>query len=77
MFDNENQDEELKAFEASLGSLRPSADGLDRRWRFLLGQEAAFNGHLGDSRLCFSITSLDDQPVSPEGRGRTECYAKA
>jgi hypothetical protein len=48
MSDNENQNEDLKAFEASLGSLRPCADGLDRRWRFLLAQEATFNHSLGD-----------------------------
>jgi hypothetical protein len=49
MFDNENQDEELKAFEAKLGSLRPSGEGLDRRWRFLLAEEAAFNRHLPEA----------------------------
>ena len=76
MFDNENQDEDLKAFEASLGSLRPRADGLDRRWRFLLAQEAALNGNLGDSRLCFSITSLDDEPVSPEDQAETDVMLK-
>lgn len=46
MFDNERQDEDLNAFEAALGSLRPRADGLDRRWRLLLAQEAAFNRNL-------------------------------
>jgi len=76
MFDNENQDEDLKAFEASLGSLHPRADGLDRRWRFLLAQEAAFNQNLGDSRLCFSITSLDDEPVSPEGGAESNVMLK-
>jgi hypothetical protein len=49
MFDSENQDEDLKAFEASLGSLRPRADGLDNRWRFLLAQEATFNRSLSES----------------------------
>jgi hypothetical protein len=64
MSDNENQDEELNVpgtrrvppfesgsteeFEASLRSLRPRADGLDRRWRFLLAQEAAFNRNPAD-----------------------------
>jgi hypothetical protein len=49
MSDRENQDEDLKAFEAALGALRPRADGLDRRWRFLLAQEAAFNRSLPES----------------------------
>ena len=51
MFDNENQDEALKAFEASLGELRPRADGLDRRMRFLLAQEATLNRNLQDSEV--------------------------
>jgi hypothetical protein len=51
MSDREIQDEELKAFEAALGSLRPRADGLDRRWRFLLAQEAAFNQRLPEGEV--------------------------
>jgi hypothetical protein len=51
MFDNEEQDGELKAFEASLGGLRPRADGLDRRMRFLLAQEATLNRDLQDSEV--------------------------
>jgi hypothetical protein len=46
MFGEENQSEDLKAFEADLASLRPRADGLDPRWRFLLAQEAALNHNL-------------------------------
>jgi hypothetical protein len=51
MSDRENQDEELKAFEAALAALRPRADGLDRRWRFLLAEEAAFNRNLPESEI--------------------------
>jgi hypothetical protein len=43
MFGEEELSEELKAFEAELASLRPRADGLDPRWRFLLAQEARLN----------------------------------
>ncbi len=38
---NENENEDLKAFEAALGALRPRSDRLDRRWRSLLAQEAS------------------------------------
>jgi hypothetical protein len=58
MSDNENQDEDLKAFEASLAALRPRADGLDRRWRFLLAQEAALNGHLSDNDVLAAGQSI-------------------
>ena len=37
----ENQGEDLTAFEAALGSLRPRGDRLDPRWRSLLAKEAA------------------------------------
>jgi hypothetical protein len=43
MFGEEKQSEDLKAFEAELASLRPRAEGLDPRWRFLLAQEATLN----------------------------------
>jgi len=46
MFGEEKQSEDLKAFEAELASLRPRADGLDPRWRFLLAQEAMLNHDL-------------------------------
>jgi hypothetical protein len=46
MFGEEKQSEDLKAFEAELAALRPRAEGLDPRWRFLLAQEAALNQNL-------------------------------
>jgi hypothetical protein len=46
MFDEEQQSEDMKAFEAALAGLRPAADKLDPRWRFLLAQEAALNHNL-------------------------------
>jgi hypothetical protein len=64
MFDNENQNEELKAFEELLASLRPRADGLDRRWRFLLAQEAACNCNLAQSPS-FSAGENGAIPFSP------------
>jgi hypothetical protein len=52
MFSEDNQSEDLKAFEAELAALRPRSDGLNPRWRFLLAQEAAFNQNLsGDDAL--------------------------
>ena len=43
MFGEEKQNEDMKAFEAALAALRPRADGLDPRWRFLLAEEATLN----------------------------------
>ena len=37
---NENENEDLKAFEAALGALRPRTDRLDGGWRALLAKEA-------------------------------------
>jgi hypothetical protein len=54
MFGKEKQSEEMKAFEAELASLRPRADGLDPRWRFLLAQEAALNENLAASQFICS-----------------------
>ncbi len=39
----ENEKQDLKAFQAALGSLRPRADGLDSRWRDVLAKEAALS----------------------------------
>ena len=43
---NENENEDLKAFEAALGSLRPRTDRLDGRWRSLLAKEASLTAAL-------------------------------
>ncbi len=53
MFGDEKENEDLKTFEEALASLRPRADGLDPRWRFLLAQEATLNQNLsgGDSQV--------------------------
>jgi hypothetical protein len=51
MFSEENESEDLKAFEAALAGLRPQADRLDPRWRFLLAQEAALNQNLPASDM--------------------------
>jgi hypothetical protein len=58
MSDHKNQDEDLKAFEAALAALHPRSEVLDRRWRFLLAQEAAFNQTLPESELVTASRSL-------------------
>jgi hypothetical protein len=70
MSDHENQDEELKAFEAALGSLRPRADGLDRRWRFLLAEEAAFNRSLPDDEVLAAARVVCTRCGGALARGR-------
>jgi hypothetical protein len=49
MFGEEELSEELTAFEAALASLRPRADRLDPRWRFLLAQAATLNQKMADA----------------------------
>jgi hypothetical protein len=39
---NQDENEDLKAFEAALGDLRPRTDRLDARWRSRLAEEASF-----------------------------------
>jgi hypothetical protein len=62
MFDHEETDQDLKAFEARLASLRPRTDGLDLTYRAMLEKEAR--------RLCFSITPADQQ--HPRAASRSE-----
>jgi hypothetical protein len=93
MSDRENQDDfkvagtrrvpsaessdETEAFEAALRSLRPRADALDRRWRFLLAQEAAFNNSLPENEVQAagrSVCTRCGGTLSP-GRSRQSRWA--
>lgn len=70
MFDHEETDQDLKAFEARLAALRPRADGLDPARRARLEKEAAAR------RLCFSITPVDQQPGSSENPSKAVVMLK-
>jgi hypothetical protein len=48
---NENQNEDLKAFEAALGALRPRSDRLNADWRSLLAEEASLTGELASEQF--------------------------
>jgi hypothetical protein len=48
---NENENEDLKAFEAALGALRPRTDRLDRRWRWLLAKEASLSAAIASDAV--------------------------
>lgn len=50
MSGKEEQDENLKAFEAALAALQPRADRLDGRWRELLAKEASLPAYEAGTR---------------------------
>lgn len=58
MSDKEDQDENLKAFEAALAAMQPRTDRLDGRWRELLAKEA---------ELSVLETAMPSSCASPAG----------
>jgi hypothetical protein len=71
---NENENEDLKAFEAALSSLRPRTDRLDCRWRSLLAKEAtltaeteipipAGSGKGGEDALTLALSQKERRQV--------------
>jgi hypothetical protein len=80
MFGEEKQSEDLKAFEAALAALRPRADGLDPRCRFLLAQEATLNQNLPASDALAAgqfICSRCGAASSGRGAGRRWAWPAA
>jgi hypothetical protein len=71
MSEKEEQNEDMNAFEAELGSLRPRTDRLDPGWRSLLSEKLA-----DTRRLCFGITSTGDAPCSSKSQLATDVMLK-
>ncbi len=66
MFGEEDEEQDLKAFEAALGSLRPRADRLDCLWRDVLAKEAAIASESGGEPQPTGPLSLWER-VKPTG----------
>jgi hypothetical protein len=79
MFGEENKEQDLKAFEAALRSLRPRTDRLDSQWRNVLAKEATVASELGagstssctnPSGHLFLCIYCGSDAVRPRGAGR-------